>query len=231
MRRYETFIILDPDISEDQRSVVLQRTSDVIQQRDGFLAFIDEWGSRQLAYEIKKKTRGYYVRFDFCGTGAVVNEMERNYRIDDRVLKYMTVLTDDNPNLDSVKEEIAIAESEKAKAKEQAEAREKAAAQAKAEAEAKAAAAEAEAAKVAEAEAAKVAAAEKAEAETAKTEATDAEAADAEAAAAEATEAESAGTDAAGADEQAEAAVEAAAPETEALNEEPVATDSEEEKK
>ena len=134
MRRYETFIILDPDISEDQRSVVLQRTSEVIQQQNGFLAFIDEWGARQLAYEIKKKARGYYVRFDFCGTGAVVTEIERNYRIDDRVLKYMTVLTDESPNLESVKEEIAIAESEKAKAKEQAEAREQAAAKARAEA-------------------------------------------------------------------------------------------------
>lgn len=135
MRRYETFIILDSDIPEDQRSAVLQRTSDVIQQQDGFLAFIDEWGSRQLAYEIKKKTRGYYVRFDFCGTGALVDEMERNYRIDDRVLKYMTVLTDENPDLESVKEEIALAESEKARAKEEAEAREQAAAQAQAEAE------------------------------------------------------------------------------------------------
>ena len=134
MRRYETFIILDPDISEDQRSVVLQRTSEVIQQQNGFLAFIDEWGARQLAYEIKKKARGYYVRFDFCGTGAVVTEIERNYRIDDRVLKYMTVLTDESPDLESVKEEIAIAESEKAKAKEQAEAREQAAAKARAEA-------------------------------------------------------------------------------------------------
>ncbi len=134
MRRYETFIILDPDISEDQRSVVLQRTSEVIQQQNGFLAFIDEWGARQLAYEIKKKARGYYVRFDFCGTGAVVTEIERNYRIDDRVLKYMTVLTDESPNLESVKEEIAIAESEKAKAKEQAAAREQAAAKARAEA-------------------------------------------------------------------------------------------------
>ena len=138
MRRYETFIILDPDISEDQRSVVLQRTSDVIKQQDGFLAFVDEWGSRQLAYEIKKKARGYYVRFDFCGSGAMITEMERNYRIDDRVLKYMTVLTDENPDLESVKEEIAIAESEKAKAKEEAAAREQAAAQAKAEAEAQA---------------------------------------------------------------------------------------------
>jgi small subunit ribosomal protein S6 len=209
MRRYETFIILDPDISEDQRSVVLQRTSDVIQQQDGFLAFIDEWGSRQLAYEIKKKTRGYYVRFDFCGSGAVVDEMERNYRIDDRVLKYMTVLTDENPNLDNVKEEIAIAESERAKAKEQAEALEKAAAQAKAEAEAQASA------ETTEAEA------------QASAEATEAEAQ----APAEATAAEPANADAAGAEEQAEATEEAAAPETEALKEEPVATDSEEEKK
>jgi small subunit ribosomal protein S6 len=135
MRRYETFIILDPDISEDQRSIVLQRTSDVIKQQDGFLAFIDEWGARQLAYEIRKKTRGYYVRFDFCGTGTVVTEMERNFRIDDRVLKFMTVLTDEKPDLASVKEEIALAESEKAKAKEEAAAREKAAALAQEEAE------------------------------------------------------------------------------------------------
>jgi small subunit ribosomal protein S6 len=122
MRRYETIIILDLDLSEDQRSSVLQRTKEVIPQQGGFLAFFDEWGARQLAYEIKKKERGYYVRFDYCGTGAVVDEMERFYRIDDRVLKYMTVLTDEAPDLDSVKAEIETAETEKAKAAELAEA-------------------------------------------------------------------------------------------------------------
>ena len=98
MRRYETITILDPDLSEDQRTAVFSRLQELIPQQGGLLAFVDEWGSRQLGYEIKKRERGYYVRFDYCGTGAVVDEIERLFRIDDRVLKYMTVLTDDDPN-------------------------------------------------------------------------------------------------------------------------------------
>jgi small subunit ribosomal protein S6 len=145
MRRYETIVILDSDLSEDQRSSVSGRAREVITQQDGFLAFIDDWGARKLAYEIKKKERGYYVRFDYCGTGAVVNEMERIFRIDDGVLKYMTVLTDEAPDLEDIKEEIVKAEAEqtkaeqaKAEAEAQAEAQQTEAEQAKAEAEAQA---------------------------------------------------------------------------------------------
>jgi small subunit ribosomal protein S6 len=72
MRRYETITILDPDLSEDQRTAVFSRLQELIPQQGGLLAFVDEWGSRQLGYEIKKRERGYYVRFDYCGTGAVV---------------------------------------------------------------------------------------------------------------------------------------------------------------
>jgi small subunit ribosomal protein S6 len=122
MRRYETIIIADPDLSAEQRDPLLQRVSDVVKQGDGYLALTDEWGARKLAYEIKKKNRGYYIRFDFCGTGAVVNEMERFFRIDDRVLKYMTVLLDKAADIEKVKEEIAAAQSIAEKAKEQAEA-------------------------------------------------------------------------------------------------------------
>jgi small subunit ribosomal protein S6 len=99
MRRYETIIILDPDLSAEEREPVLKRVQDVIEQQGDYLALIDDWGSRKLAYEIKKKERGYYVRFDFCGTAAVVDEIERFFRIDDRVLKFMTI-----------KEEVAAAE-------------------------------------------------------------------------------------------------------------------------
>ena len=70
MRRYETIIITDPDLSPEQRDPVIQRVSDVINQGDGYLALTDEWGNRKLAYEIKKRERGYYIRFDFCGTDA-----------------------------------------------------------------------------------------------------------------------------------------------------------------
>ena len=121
MRRYETIIITDPDLSPEQRDPVLQRVADVIDQGDGYLALTDEWGNRKLAYEIKKRDRGYYIRFDFCGTGATVNEIERFFRIDDRVLKYMTVLVDKAADIEKIKEEIAAAQSDADKAQEQAE--------------------------------------------------------------------------------------------------------------
>ena len=81
----------------------------------------DEWGVKKLAYEVKKKPRGYYVRIDYCGTGDLVNEMERVFRIDDRVLKYMTVLTDEKVDIENIKKEIAEAEMEKNQSAESAE--------------------------------------------------------------------------------------------------------------
>jgi small subunit ribosomal protein S6 len=121
MRRYETIIIVDPDLPAEEREPVLQRVADVVKQGDGYLALTDEWGARKLAYEIKKKDRGYYIRFDFCGTGAMINEIERFFRIDDRVLKYMTVLVDKVADIEKIKEEIAAAQSDADKAQEQAE--------------------------------------------------------------------------------------------------------------
>ena len=112
MRRYETIAIIDPDLSDEERAGILERTTDLIHKEDGFLVLLDEWGSRKLAYEIKKKVRGYYVRFDYCGMGPLVDEMERLFRIDDKVLKFMTVLLDKDADVESIKEEMAIAKSE-----------------------------------------------------------------------------------------------------------------------
>jgi len=121
MRRYETIIIIDPDLSDEGRAPVLDRVTELIPQFDGTLILTDDWGAKKLAYEIKKKTRGYYVRMDFCGSGALISEIERNFRIDDRVLKFMTVLLDKDVDpekilADIAKEEAAKAESLKAAA-------------------------------------------------------------------------------------------------------------------
>ena len=113
MRRYETFVIVDPDISQDQRDPVVDRVKELIAQQDGFLVFEDVWGERKLAYEIKKKERGYYIRFDYCGLSELVDEIERFFRIDDRVLKYMTVVLDKDVDLEKVKEEQAAAQSQR----------------------------------------------------------------------------------------------------------------------
>ena len=115
MRRYETFVIIDPDLSQDQRDQVVKRVEELIGQMDGFLAFTDDWGERKLAYDIKKRSRGCYVRFDYCGLSPLVNEIERFCRIDDRALKYMTVLLDKTVDLEKIKEEQAEAASKAAK--------------------------------------------------------------------------------------------------------------------
>lgn len=161
MRRYETITIIDPDLSDEDRAQILERTTDLIPKEGGFLIMLDEWGNRKLAYEIKKKVRGYYVRIDYCGMGPLVDEMERFFRIDDKVLKFMTVLLEKDADAESIKEEMARAKSE-------AEAKAKADAEAKAKSDA-----EAEAAR--KAEEAKKEADAKAEAETASIKAKEAE--------------------------------------------------------
>jgi small subunit ribosomal protein S6 len=105
---------VDPDLSQDQRGQVIQRVEELITQMDGFLVFTDDWGERKLAYDIKKRTRGYYVRFDYCGLSPLVDEIERFFRIDDRALKYMTVLLDKAADLEKIKEEKAEAASKAA---------------------------------------------------------------------------------------------------------------------
>jgi len=110
MRRYETFVIIDPDLSQDQREPLISKVEELITQMDGFLVLTDDWGERKLAYNIKKKGRGYYVRFDYCGLAPLVNEIERFFRIEDRALKYMTVLLSENPDLEKIKEEKTAAE-------------------------------------------------------------------------------------------------------------------------
>ena len=121
MRRYETFVIMDPDLSQDQRNQVVQRVEELVGQMDGFRVFTEDWGERKLAYDIKKRSRGYYVRFDYCGLSPLVNEIERFFRIDDRALKYMTVLLDKTVDLAKIKEEQAEAAAKAAREKESQE--------------------------------------------------------------------------------------------------------------
>ncbi|MBR9986038.1 MAG: 30S ribosomal protein S6 [Desulfosarcina sp.] len=116
MKRYETIVIIDPDLSKEAETPIFERLNVLIPQYDGFLIETDDWGTKKLAYDIKKKNRGHYVRLDFCGDGALIQEMERFFRIDDKVMKFMTVLLDENADLDVIKADLA----EKAAAAEQA---------------------------------------------------------------------------------------------------------------
>ncbi len=105
MRRYESISIIDNEVSPEDRDVLFERFEEIISRHKGMLVDLDEWGSRKLAYTIKNKSRGYYVRLDYCGSGEVVQELERFFRIDDRILKYLTVLLEKNVDMDLMNEE------------------------------------------------------------------------------------------------------------------------------
>ena len=112
MRRYETIFIVDSDISEEERTPLFEKITELMPQQNGLLVELNEWGTKKLAYEIRKRIRGYYVRLDYCGTGALVDEIERLFKIDERILKYMTILLEKNVELEKIKEEIASKEAE-----------------------------------------------------------------------------------------------------------------------
>jgi small subunit ribosomal protein S6 len=113
MKRYETVVIIDPDLSKEAEAPILERVNDLIPQFNGVLIETDDWGTKKLAYDIKKKNRGHYVRLDFCGDGALVQEMERFFRIDDKVMKFMTVLLNEDADLDAVQAEMAEKEAQR----------------------------------------------------------------------------------------------------------------------
>lgn len=96
MRRYETTYILRPNLGEAPTTEVIDRTNDIIKNDGGSIIWLERWGVRKLAYDINKESHGYYVFFDFAAHGSTVQEMERIFNIDDRVLRFLTIKVTDS---------------------------------------------------------------------------------------------------------------------------------------
>ncbi len=109
MRRYETVIIVPADLPDDEIIGLADRYQAIITNHKGLVMKIEKWGKRKLTYEIRKHNRGFYLLIDFAGQGAVVAELERNLKIDDKILKFMTVKKDDHVLLEDLEKEIAAA--------------------------------------------------------------------------------------------------------------------------
>ena len=91
MRKFETLLLLSPELASDAREALLTTFSGVIEREQGQVLAVDHWGMRDLAYPVKKQMRGYYVRFEYAAPGNTVAEFERNIRISDGVFKFITV--------------------------------------------------------------------------------------------------------------------------------------------
>lgn len=107
MRRYETIFILRPSAGEEEINKVVENTTQIILGEQGTIIELNKWGMKKLAYLIKKESLGYYVFCDFAGTPDAVAEIERKFRIDDLVLKYMTIKTAGSINEEGIQQAIA----------------------------------------------------------------------------------------------------------------------------
>jgi small subunit ribosomal protein S6 len=104
--------IANSELADEDRQSLLDKLQGLLPEDQAMLVKLDQWGNKRLAYEVKKQTRGYYVLMDYCGDGVLVKELERNMRLDDRVLKYMTVLKDTTVDLEAIKAEIEAAKAQ-----------------------------------------------------------------------------------------------------------------------
>jgi small subunit ribosomal protein S6 len=107
MRRYESVWVVNGDLADEEVKATIDKFSRIITTQGGTLVGMEEWGRKKLAFKIQGTTRGYYVLVDYAGTPATVKELERNYRIDDRIIRYLTSKKSDQVNLEALQAEIA----------------------------------------------------------------------------------------------------------------------------
>ncbi len=94
MAYYESICILRSSVTDDEASQIIEKMKGALEKHGASILKVDNWGKKKLAYEVGHDRRGTFVLFQFEAKGNVVSELERLYRLEDSVLKFMTVAVD-----------------------------------------------------------------------------------------------------------------------------------------
>ena len=94
MRVYETVFILDPSLDEHTLEKEIKKVEDLITHQKGRIIKTEKWGSRRLAYPLRKKMQGNYTLIYFEGDGNVPTELERAYKLNESCLRFLTVASE-----------------------------------------------------------------------------------------------------------------------------------------
>ncbi len=113
LRHYETMFLLHPELSTEDRDDAVEKFSNIITKDSGQIVNIDKWPLKKLAYKVQKQTHGYYVVIDFGAKGHTIQELTRNFRLDERVMKFITTKLDDEFNLEEAAKKYAQKEEKK----------------------------------------------------------------------------------------------------------------------
>jgi small subunit ribosomal protein S6 len=132
MRNYESLYIVHPDVVGDELTAIVEKFQKVLTDHEVEIYKLDNWGTRKLAYPIQKVERGCYIQTLFTAAPEVIAEFERRLRLDEKILRFLTVrldeefpeIVEEEPVEDAAEEatEAAAEESTEAVAEESAEA-------------------------------------------------------------------------------------------------------------
>jgi small subunit ribosomal protein S6 len=92
MRTYEHIFIVHPEVVGDDYAAILDKFKNILTEQGANILKVDEWGARKLAYPVKKQTRGSYVLVTFEAGSTVIAEFERRLRLDEKIIKFQTIL-------------------------------------------------------------------------------------------------------------------------------------------
>jgi small subunit ribosomal protein S6 len=115
MRYYETLYLINPNIADEDYREVVNKFNSFVEKNKGVVIRVDEWGKKTLAYNVKKFDKGYYVLLKYCGEPVLIKKLQRDLKLDDRVIKYQTIKLSDNEDPEALK---ARAEEDKSRATE-----------------------------------------------------------------------------------------------------------------
>ena len=94
IKQYETVFIATPVLSEAQMKEAVKKYTDYIVSKGGEIVYEEDWGLKQLAYPIQKKTTGFYYLIEFKADTQVVAKLETQYRRDERIMRFLTFAMD-----------------------------------------------------------------------------------------------------------------------------------------
>lgn len=92
---YETLFVVHPEKGSRMKEFI-EKFKKVIEGQAGTISQVDEWGSRDLAYKIQKQSNGYYTLMRYHASGRAVEELERNLKLTDGILRYLTVRAEED---------------------------------------------------------------------------------------------------------------------------------------
>ena len=109
MREHELIYVIQPDATPEREQEIHDRVDSVIDGASGRVLLRDDWGKRKLAYEISKFQKGHYFQLNFLSDGSCVGEIERGFRIDADLIRFLTVkVSDDVSDIDRRVEEAKV---------------------------------------------------------------------------------------------------------------------------